>query len=284
MGLFKDLFRNLQIFGEGGDGGAGAAPGGAPAEGQVAENTGVNVPDAGEQQQSAETYEEARKGRFKKEIDAEISKAVTGRVKNLKAAEAKAARMEAILQKMGPYLYEDVMGEDGVLDLDALEREANGDDRLIEERASKRGMSPDTLRYVEGLEAEKAERDSYDNYMRISAQAEKARELYPNLDLNTEMENPEFARLIRSNVPVDTAYFVVHKDELTAAMMQTAAQKNAEAMSNSIQAGQNRPRENGLGRQAAANTQRMFDPRTMTREERKQLRYRVEVLGEKIPL
>lgn len=283
MGLFKDLFQHLQIFGEGGDGGAGAAPGGAPAEGQVAENTGVNVPDAGEQQQSAESWADVKK-RYEKEYGEDVSKAIKGRVKNLKAAEAKAARMEAILQKMGPYMYEDVMGEDGVLDLDALEREANGDDRLIEERASKRGMSPDTLRYVEGLEAEKAERDSYDNYMRLTAQAEKARELYPNLDLNTEMDNPEFARLIRNNVPVDTAYFVVHKDELTAAMMQTAAQKNAEAMSNSIQAGQNRPRENGLGRQAAANTQRMFDPRNLTREERKQLRYRVEVLGEKIPL
>lgn len=283
MGLFKDLFRHLQIFGEGGDGGAGAAPGGAPAEGQVAENTGVNVPDAGEQQQTAESWADVKK-RYEKEYGEDVSKAIKGRVKNLKAAEAKAARMEAILQKMGPYMYEDVMGEDGVLDLDALEREANGDDRLIEERASKRGMSPDTLRYVEGLEAEKAERDSYDNYMRLTAQAEKARELYPNLDLNTEMDNPEFARLIRNNVPVDTAYFVVHKDELTAAMMQTAAQKNAEAMSNSIQAGQNRPRENGLGRQAAANTQRMFDPRNLTREERKQLRYRVEVLGEKIPL
>lgn len=283
MGLFKDLFRHLQIFGEGGDGGAGAAPGGAPAEGQVAENTGVNVPDAGEQQQTAESWADVKK-RYEKEYGEDVSKAIKGRVKNLKAAEAKAARMEAILQKMGPYMYEDVMGEDGVLDLDALEREANGDDRLIEERASKRGMSPDTLRYVEGLEAEKAERDSYDNYMRLTAQAEKARELYPNLDLNTEMDNPEFARLIRNNVPVDTAYFVVHKDELTAAMMQTAAQKNAEAMSNSIQAGQNRPRENGLGRQAAANAQRMFDPRNMSREERKQLRYRVEVLGEKIPL
>jgi hypothetical protein len=283
MGLFKDLFRHLQIFGEGGDGGAGAAPGGAPAEGQVAENTGANVPDAGEQQQTAESWADVKK-RYEKEYGEDVSKAIKGRVKNLKAAEAKAARMEAILQKMGPYMYEDVMGEDGVLDLDALEREANGDDRLIEERASKRGMSPDTLRYVEGLEAEKAERDSYDNYMRLTAQAEKARELYPNLDLNVEMDNPEFARLIRNNVPVDTAYFVVHKDELTAAMMQTAAQKNAEAMSNSIQAGQNRPRENGLGRQAAANTQRMFDPRNMTREERKQLRYRVEVLGEKIPL
>lgn len=283
MGLFKDLFRHLQIFGEGGDGGAGAAPGGAPAEGQVAENTGVNVPDAGEQQQTAESWADVKK-RYEKEYGEDVSKAIKGRVKNLKAAEAKAARMEAILQKMGPYMYEDVMGEDGVLDLDALEREANGDDRLIEERASKRGMSPDTLRYVEGLEAEKAERDSYDNYMRLTAQAEKARELYPNLDLNTEMDNPEFARLIRTNVPVDTAYFVVHKDELTAAMMQTAAQKNAEAMSNSIQAGQNRPRENGLGRQAAANTQWMFDPRNLTREERKQLRYRVEVLGEKIPL
>lgn len=283
MGLFKDLFRHLQIFGEGGDGGAGAAPGGAPAEGQVAENTGANVPDAGEQQQTAESWADVKK-RYEKEYGEDVSKAIKGRVKNLKAAEAKAARMEAILQKMGPYMYEDVMGEDGVLDLDALEREANGDDRLIEERASKRGMSPDTLRYVEGLEAEKAERDSYDNYMRLTAQAEKARELYPNLDLNTEMDNPEFARLIRNNVPVDTAYFVVHKDELTAAMMQTAAQKNAEAMSNSIQAGQNRPRENGLGRQAAANTQRMFDPKNMTREERKQLRYRVEVLGEKIPL
>lgn len=283
MGLFKDLFRHLQIFGEGGDGGAGAAPGGAPAEGQVAENTGVNVPDAGEQQQTAESWADVKK-RYEKEYGEDVSKAIKGRVKNLKAAEAKAARMEAILQKMGPYMYEDVMGEDGVLDLDALEREANGDDRLIEERASKRGMSSDTLRYVEGLEAEKAERDSYDNYMRLTAQAEKARELYPNLDLNTEMDNPEFARLIRNNVPVDTAYFVVHKDELTAAMMQTAAQKNAEAMSNSIQAGQNRPRENGLGRQAAANAQRMFDPRNMSREERKQLRYRVEVLGEKIPL
>lgn len=290
------FFKNLLLFGEGGDG-AGAAPEGAPEAG--AENTGVNVPDAGEQTVSrrltkaerraqleeklkaeqqaqtpkqeapAETPKETPKEdyktvkeRYKTEIGQDIQTAIQGRFKGVKDTETRLKEAEALLAQLSGNKYGIKPGDDGRLDLAAVRNAMQADDDLFEEKANELGTSIETARrYAEmeqqlaAMQAERKNREEYAAYQQVLQQAEAAKKLFPNLDLNTEMGNPNFARLIRSGVPVETAYRVIHDAEITAGAMQFAAQQAKQQASDAIQAGANRPSEGGLGRTAPANIQ-----------------------------
>lgn len=289
------FFKNLLIFGEGGDGGAGAAPEGAPEAG--AEETGVNVPDAGEQtvsrrltkaerraqleeklkaeqqaqtpKREAETPKEtpkedykAIKERYKAEIGQDIQSAIQGRFKGVKDTETRLKEAEALLAQLTGNKYGIVAGDDGRLDLKAVRDAMQNDDDLYESKAAELGTSVETARkYAEmeqqlaAMQAERKSREDYAAYQQVVQQAEAAKKIFPNLDLNAEMGNPDFARLIRSNVPVETAYRVIHDAEITAGAMQYAAQQAKQQASAAIQAGANRPAEGGLGRTAPANIQ-----------------------------
>ena len=83
-------------------------------------------------------------------------------------------------------------------------------------------------------------------------QAEEAKKVYPTLDLRTELNNPRFLDLLRSNIDVRTAYEVLHKDEIIPAAMQYAAQTVESKLAKKIASGANRPSENGMSGQGAA--------------------------------
>ena len=58
---------------------------------------------------------------------------------------------------------------------------------------------------------------------RWSQQAQEAKNLYPGLDMARELQNPQFAHLLKSGVDVRTAFEVVHRDQILPAAMQAAA-------------------------------------------------------------
>lgn len=108
---------------------------------------------------------------------------------------------------------------------------------------------------------------------------------FPNFDLRKELQNPAFARMTSPNVgvSVEDAYYAVHRREIQAAAMQVTAQKTAQKISNSIQAGQRRPAENGTSGQAASVTS--FDYSKASKAEREALKQRIRAAaarGEKI--
>ena len=114
-------------------------------------------------------------------------------------------------------------------------------------------------------------------------QAVKLKETYPGFDLQAELENPVFARLTApgSLISLEDAYFAVHRKEIQTAAMQVAAQKTAQQISNSIQAGQRRPAENGSTSQAAS----ISAPATMSRARRAEIKRRMNIAaanGEKL--
>lgn len=161
--MFQHLFLNLLIHGEGGDGGAGAAPG---AEAPGAEAAGVTVPDAGEQRQNRRPNKAERRAALEAQLAAEraaaqpqqnqpnaqqqgeklyseeelnqrIQKAVTGRVKNLKDSEAELNTTREELKKSRDLLaqlaaaqYNIQPGANGEVDLAAIEQQ------LIKSRAA----------------------------------------------------------------------------------------------------------------------------------------------------
>lgn len=313
---------NLQLFAEGGDGGAGAAPGGTAGAEAGAANSGENTPVAGvktrtrkpdpfanvQYGQAAEkepepkttqpepkaepqraSFDELIKGDYKADFDARVQEIIGKRFKSQNADRERLAKTDPILDLLGEKY--GLEKKDGAWNLEDLEKALSEDDDMYAEQAAKRGMSVDTYKLVSRLERqEKArqaqeeaniqERQNRARFEQLVRQSEEAKKVYPGLDLNAEMQNPAFARLVANNVDAKTAYEVTHKDEIMRSGMQFAAQTAAQKVSNSVAANQKRPQESGMGN-SAPSTVRITDPRLLTKEQRKDLRQRVR-RGEKI--
>ncbi len=254
----------------------------APAVKQEAPKEAAPVEQKGEEQAAAVT-EQKRMTWDEIMADSEyneaMQKTVSERVKKSKAAQKEA---EDKLSKLAPAL--EVMarkyGMDvNDLDYDKLAAAVSEDAIYYEQRAMDMGVSVETAKHIDQLERESARRKAEEaksvedqamrqHFKRLAEQAEKLKETFPNFDLTKEMENPAFARMTAPNMPisVEDAYYAVHRKEIQQASMQVAAQKTAENLSKTIQAGQKRPVENGTSSQAPSIT--TIDWRNASREQR----------------
>ena len=157
-----------------------------------------------------------------------------------------------------------------------IKKQASAETALPEERTEQtesfqeliRGKyREDYLRAVsEALCAQARETARYLAYRSLLDKADALRRDYPDFDLERELSNREFARLLENGVEPRTAYEVVHREELSGRAARLA--ENAA-----------RPLENGLGTAPAAITKP--DPRQLTRAERRALRRRA-ARGEEI--
>ena len=127
---------------------------------------------------------------------------------------------------------------------------------------------------------EKQRRETAANqYAAWMEQAEKAKKIYPTLDLNTEAKNPEFLKLLNAGVDVGNAYLVIHKDDIIPAAMQYTAKTVEEKVANNIAAGRARPVENGNSSQSASVVK--SDVSQLSKADRQEIIRRVQ-RGEKI--
>lgn len=308
---------NLQLFGESGgaagaEGGAGAGAEGtgvtAAAAGQqtrkgVKANPLENVV-YGKQTQTeekapvAEVQKEAQapdrnaefermiKGDYKEQYDARVQDTVRKRLKSTQEIVDRHNALTPTLELLGKKY-----GVDPT-DVKALNEAIANDDSYFEQEAMERGMSVEHLKQVRKIEQENAElkkqmrakenRENADRqYAQWLQQAEGIQSVYPQFDVRAELKNPQFVQLLRSNVPMQTAYEVIHKDEIIPAAMQYAAKQVESRMAGKVAASQARPSENGLRSQSAA--VHKTDVSQFTREDRAEIRRRV-ARGEKIVL
>ena len=315
-----DMMLNLQLFdGEGGDAapstgadGDGSASSQSGADAAVAalqakqakRHPLANVrygrqpeakpeaPAAEEQKADAQPEDDwnsIRNGKYKAQFDADVQKIVQERLKNSKQAEAK-------LQKLAPMIARQAekYGIKDAEDVDALMSAYNDDDELYEQEALERGLSVKTLKQMKQLEAEHeqnermraeaAQQSAFQQHLAgLAAQAEELKKTYPSFDLRAEMQNPMFMRLTAPNSGIDlaTAFFAVHRNEIQPQAMAVAAQKTLQMVSNNIQAGKNRPAENGVRNNPAVDVR--DDPSKWSKADRDEVRRRVQ-RGEKIIL
>ena len=89
---------------------------------------------------------------------------------------------------------------------------------------------------------------------------------YPAFDLNAEMQDPDFVRLLRAQVPLKTIYEVRHQDEILGGAMQYTAQKVAAKVAAGVSANRGRPAENGAAASGASGAR--FDVEHSTKEQR----------------
>lgn len=315
----KYLF-NLQLFAEGGagaaggDGGAAAEAGDATgvnvpaaegrrqkrvnplenvkygvqqdAQGEVAATT-EDAANKANQDNGKKSFKDLIKGEYKADADAWAQELIRNRFKHNSEMEERMNALNPLLEGLGK------LHDVDPSDIKQLTDAVLDNDSLYEDEAIERGMSIEALKAVKQMErenetlkqreqqsiADQRMREHFDN---LARQADAAKEMYPGLDLMTEMQNPKFARLTAPGVGVDvrTAYEVVHRDEMRGAEMQYAAQKSAERVANAVRANSMRPSENGMNAQQG-NAVVKTDPRTFTKADREEIKRRV-ARGEKI--
>ena len=287
------LILNLQLFAEGG---AGAGDGGTGSEGAtgvsataaVSQTTGETTPAAGVEENPTEDrnakFEALIKGEYKDLYDQRMQDTVQKRLKSTKETvdkyNALTPTLEVLAKKYGVE----------ATDIAALNKAIEEDDSYYEEEALEKGISVQQLKEIRKMEKENAElkrqmeeQNRKENANRLYAQwmeqSEAAKAVYPSFDLRTEMQNPKFVDLLRSNIDVRTAYEVIHKDEIIPAAMQFTAKAVEQKLTNKIIANGARPAENGNSSQGASVTK--SDVSQLTKAERAEINRKV-LRGEKI--
>lgn len=302
-------FLNLQLFAEGGDGGTGAEGAtGATATAAVSQRKGVKsnpladvkygtqaeeTTPAAEVETTAPTevvedrnakFEELIKGEYKDLYDQRVQDTVQKRLKGSKETVDKYNELAPTLEMLAKKYGVDAS------DIKALNKAIEEDDSYYEEEALELGLTVEQLKEKRKMERENAElkrqmaeQNRRDNANKLYAtwmeQEKQTKTVYPQFDLRTEMQNPKFLDLLRSNIDVKTAFEVIHKDEIIPAAMQYTAKQVEQKIANKIIANGARPTENGNSSQGASLVK--SDVSQLTKADRAEVNRRV-ARGERI--
>ena len=188
-----------------------------------AAQTGVTTVDAAPQmpQDESAEFEELIRGKYKKAYDARVQDTVTRRLKGAKQQQEK---YESLVRTLA-----ERCGVDAA-DLEGIEA------ALAAQEDSAAQRSEGALRLCEAWQA----------------QEKNLKTLYPAFDMGQALENEQFRCLLRSGIDVQTAYEVLHKDELLPAAMAYAARAAQGRIAKRMAAMGSRPAENAMGSAAAA--------------------------------
>lgn len=222
----------------------------AAAQAQVQQQP-VNVPDAQGQGTQEETFDSLIRGRYKQDFDSAVQKVVKQRVRGLNQYKGQAEAMAPIIDQLGA-LYGIDTSDPRKTDFAALAQRFSADERLYSAEAMEKGMSADALKkeYAGRAENTAMRRQLQEYQMReafAGIQADFARDVTARYgaDFETEMQNPDFARLMGAGVPPKTAYEVIHQQEIAQAQAQLVANQARENVMRTIQAQGARPQEIG---------------------------------------
>lgn len=246
-------------------------------------DTSAQAADAAQAAQNPQTQGQENAKTYSED---DVQRMIQRRVANLKP-------QSDAMKTLGPAL-EMLIGHYG-LDSDAPDYEALAqaildDNSYYEQRAIDMGVPVDVAKKLEAAErleaarqhdAEMNERDrQYRAFrIRLEQQADAMKAQYPDFDLQREMENDTFMRMVSPGIgmTVEQAFNAVHHNELMEAAKR-AAQQN---LSSSIQANRQRPNESGSRRSGTAPAHDLESIRRMPRERRQELIERMR-RGEKI--
>ena len=266
---------DLQLFAEDGAAGTGGQETAALAMPQTgAERSSFpagqegGTPDAGEHRDAAADraarFESLIKGEYKDLYDKRVQDTIQKRLKGSAGIVQKYRELGPALELLGRRYGVDATDPEALRRAIQEDAPASGD-----EEESKAPEQTETLRQ------ERARRQLSD-WLR---QAEVTKSRYPSFDLQQEARDPRFRSLLRSGVPLQTAFEVLHQQEILPAAMAYSARRAEERMADSVIAGQLRPAEGAMGGQSPVLSKR--DVKCLTRAERDEIDRRV-ARGEKI--
>jgi len=285
---------NLYLFGEGTGGEGTATSQGDQNSGSTLRNTGdlskvvygrQDTQDAAETQPevtvTSNTLEDKRKayndlirGEYKDFYAEDTQKMINRRFKETKNLQDRVDKAQPLLDM----LQQRYGTKDG--DIDGLMKAIDEDNAYWQSAADEAGMEVDQYKKFKTLERQnaallKAQQDAAEQNRvqeqvgRWVQEAETLSQKYPGFDLQAEMANDQFRRLLQAGTPVEHAYRVIHMDEL----MNAAAAATEKAVVDNIKARGTRPQENGVAAQSGfvAKT----DVAKLSREDRREIARRV---------
>ena len=240
---------------------------------------------AAETEDAKTRFDKLIKGEFKAEYEARVKDSVNRRLKSYRSMQESFDKINPVLDMLGQKYGVDAK------DTDALIKAIQDDDALYEAEAAELGVETAFVKKMKAAELEnrrlKHQMEAFmrqksvdEFYQRMETESAALKEKYPAFDLESELQNPEFVKLMKvPGMSVDTAFTVIHKDELIPSAMQYTAQKVQENVVNNIMAKGTRPAENGIagGNAVISKT----DPSQLTSKDLAEIRRRV-ARGEKI--
>ena len=295
---------SLQVFAEGaGAGDGGTAEGQGATAGVASQQKAVSNPLAdvkyGIQEEAAPIaevqnntavldrkaeFEKLIKGEYKDLYDERMQDTIQKRLKGSKETVDKYNALTPTLEMLAKKYGVDAG------DIESLNKAIQEDDSYYEEEALEKGITVQQLKEIRKMERENAalkaqmeEAQRQENGKKLYAtwmqQAEEAKKVYPSFDIQTEMNNPKFVDLLRSNIDVRTAYEVLHKDDIIRGAMQFTAQTVESKIAKKVASNGVRPAENGMSSQSAAVVK--SDVSQLSKADRAEIIRRVQ-RGEKI--
>ena len=294
--MLERLMWNLQLFGEGGDGGDGGSASGT-GEG-LGDNSGENAIPASIPEKAKKYYQKAmaktaeskpseltqttteptatektsyadliKSDDYKEEHQAYMEKTINDRLKKYKGLEESYGKAKATLDivanKYG------VNPEDENF-LEVLNQKIEADDSYYENYAMEHDISTEEARKivtmerkVAQIEAEKQERAKQEAMRQqiivLRQNAEKTKARFPQFDLDTEMQNEKFRRLCAvNNGDTTSAYMACHWNEIIPAQVQMASQQIQSQTAKAVASNKARPTENGLSSSAPSVVEQNF--------------------------
>ena len=178
--------------------------------------------------------------------------------------------------------------EDG--DVSKLRKALENDDKYWSEAAEESGMTVEQYKRVQQMERQLKESQIREQRLLSQQMAEQQirqwdndaqslKGLYPSFDLQAEVQNPQFTALLKSGVPMQTAYEVMHMADIKAGIQRMTATATEKQVTDNIRAKGQRPKENGTSSQSAFTVK--DDVRKLTKADRANIA-RLAARGESI--
>lgn len=149
----------------------------------------------------------------------------------------------------------------GTSDINELREALERDNRMFEDAADRAGMTVEQYKKYQKAQWEnqqlkqaqmtrEQEMESERIYAELMDQAEQLKEVYPDFDLETEIENDQFKNLLTlPGMTMEQAYKVIHLDDIIGSAARTVATQVKKNTIDSVKARGVRPAENGINEQ-----------------------------------
>lgn len=257
----KILTIRLQLFAEGAKG-EGAAAAEVVNENQKADESEVAAQKQAEDGQLATDNQEDLdaefnaliKGKYKSQYERHIQENVGKRTKGSDKLRAQVNAQQPLMDVLKKRY--------GVEDAGELLKAVEEDILYIRKKATETGESEDSIlskirsersnAEIARLKEEEATRQKVTGWQNEANLLKES--TYPNLDLYTELGNEDFVKMLELGVPMKQAYEAIHHEDLLRSAVSIATEKTKKQTEDTIKAGTNRVRENGLSSQAASTT------------------------------
>lgn len=193
-------------------------------------------------------FESLIKGEYKNEFTERFQTEFNRRHRGYKELEENFNRADKVLNILA-----EKYGEN---DIDKLEELIINDHSQLEQEALEKGIDVEQLAQIKRLKAEadserrrrervEGERRADEQYQSWVEQSKKMKDVFPDFDINTEIQNPSFLDLLQRGISVDHAYKILHYDDIMQNTITDAMRKSSKATADTIAARGSRPKENG---------------------------------------